>query len=483
MKKQNTLPIDINTNKLGDWLISRMHCERTWFEIAQTIRVKVLEALNELPDHPQLNELKKGTPFTYYHCLDVFEILKETEKDSKNILGFYSSPIYKKFSAIISLYQKKNIYLGETSQAFSRLCLNEVPYLKKIANENEKEIEFHGKKVSDYSKLAVDKKKEYEKELLKMKLEGKDLKNELLTLTHQLPAFFDEVIEEMVKFREIIKYFEDFSNFALGMEENCLLLPVSGLLLRKGKDVTVYEWKHGVEPIKIEKPTFNMVNDEPSHQSDEIDFGNDDIDFGDEDEIDFGDDINIEVVGDEVGIKEDGVARDDEALSLLEFPETNSLLISELKTLLFFLKMRLADENFESPADLLIGGLGDEPLLKKMTISDLKMYKEKVGTLMVKMTDEQKANLFKIKSSPHYVNVLVEGLEEKRGLEGKMLRLKELMEKKIESGIEKASLSKLELESMQTEIKYLKTHLEGTISKLYENRQINIMGAVNTALA
>lgn len=40
------------------------------------------------------------------------EILKETEADSKNIFGFYSSQRMKDWQEIIKLYEKDNVYLG-----------------------------------------------------------------------------------------------------------------------------------------------------------------------------------------------------------------------------------------------------------------------------------------------------------------------------------------------------------------------------------
>ena len=48
----------------------------------------------------------------YFVCLKIVEILKETESDSKNIFGYYSSQRMKDWIEIIKLYEKDNIYLG-----------------------------------------------------------------------------------------------------------------------------------------------------------------------------------------------------------------------------------------------------------------------------------------------------------------------------------------------------------------------------------
>ena len=41
------------------------------------------------------------------------EILKETEKESKNIFGMYSSQRMKDWRTIVSNYEKNSVYLGE----------------------------------------------------------------------------------------------------------------------------------------------------------------------------------------------------------------------------------------------------------------------------------------------------------------------------------------------------------------------------------
>lgn len=48
----------------------------------------------------------------YFHCLRIVDILKETEAESKNIFGRYSSQRMKDWQEIVKLYEKENIYLG-----------------------------------------------------------------------------------------------------------------------------------------------------------------------------------------------------------------------------------------------------------------------------------------------------------------------------------------------------------------------------------
>jgi len=43
----------------------------------------------------------------YFCCLKIVEILKETEKESKNMFGMYSSQRMKDWRTIVSNYEKK----------------------------------------------------------------------------------------------------------------------------------------------------------------------------------------------------------------------------------------------------------------------------------------------------------------------------------------------------------------------------------------
>ena len=63
------------------------------------------------------------------------DILKETEKNSKNIFGMYSSQRMKDWNHIISLYQKNNIYLAEAASILQRNVQFEIVALKKQINK------------------------------------------------------------------------------------------------------------------------------------------------------------------------------------------------------------------------------------------------------------------------------------------------------------------------------------------------------------
>jgi hypothetical protein len=71
----------------------------------------------------------------YFNCNQIVEILRETEKDTKNIFGMYSSQRMKDWANIVSMYQKNGVYLGEAASILQRNVAYEIPALKKQINK------------------------------------------------------------------------------------------------------------------------------------------------------------------------------------------------------------------------------------------------------------------------------------------------------------------------------------------------------------
>jgi hypothetical protein len=176
---------------------------------------------------------------------------------------------------------------------------------------------------------------------------------------------------------EACQAYQDFLKAALdeGVEEK--VVENLRFLIQHG-DVTTYQWKYGEKPLSVEQPEVVFADEEKSATettADEIDFGGDDkIDFGDDgavpsggddDVIDFGDDgadaidfgdsgteeaidfdienVDTSAIVVEAGGLAGGVAREEEALTLLDNRRTRALLLDELEELAGFLGQRLVE--------------------------------------------------------------------------------------------------------------------------------------------
>lgn len=148
----------------SDWILDRRHCPRDWQKSILPIRNKISLAIQDMPEHDEITSLLSGssklTPppgangsaseaesdvcgffvrlsaaIHYYNCLKIVEILKETEKNSKNIFGMYSSQRMKDWNAVIGLFQKNNVYLAEAASILMRNVQYEIPALKKAISK------------------------------------------------------------------------------------------------------------------------------------------------------------------------------------------------------------------------------------------------------------------------------------------------------------------------------------------------------------
>ncbi|KAL3985670.1 hypothetical protein ACH3XW_39565 [Acanthocheilonema viteae] len=483
MIDEKEIPIDIHSGKLLDWLLSRRHCNRDWQKNVMVIREKISAAIQDMPEDERIVKLLQGSYINYFHCVQIVNILKDTEKGTKNFLGYYSSQRMNDWMQIQQMYEKGNIHLAEAAQILQRMIQYEIPALKKQISKCDQTIIDCAKKERDYAKQMVDSKKQYEKELLKMGIKGIDLRREILSLLADLPSFLDEITRSISSLNEPLQYYEQFRAYLhLNETPNIVLLPLCRLLMEKGAEVTVYEWKNGVKPARIELPSLDGRVNEKANNAEEIDFG-DDLIIPDN-EIDFGDsEFQIDVIGDEKGDVNDGVARGLDALTILENPQTRNHIYFELRELEKFLLMRREDETTESISDIYILGMEERPAaLRKITVEKIDKWSMHVSQIINSLTDPQKAHLFRIRSSPQYVEKLMEILDQKRSLEERYRKMKDLMIEKqneMQMSIVKAHET---LDRICETSKILQKQIEEEISKMYKGRKVNIMGGINAAL-
>ena len=100
---------------------------KTFFQV----REKIGNALKDMPEHPEIRELLSGSNINFFNCVKIVEILKETEKDSKNFFGQYGSQRMTDWKEVLHLYESENIYLAEASQLLIQAVVYELPGLKK----------------------------------------------------------------------------------------------------------------------------------------------------------------------------------------------------------------------------------------------------------------------------------------------------------------------------------------------------------------
>lgn len=360
----------------------------------------------------------------------------------------------KDWAAVQRLYEKDSLYMGEAAQILARNVSYEIPSVRKQIAQFEKLSEEAAKKAQDSVKSENILKGEYSIACQQLGIKGDRIKAEVTEKLKDLPELQAEVAR---KIPDLSKAFDLYANFS----GNKYCLPLIKHIIKKG-NTTVYEYKYSEPPVSIEEPPLPYKLDDDDEHS-----GNNEIDFGDVQEdaggaIDFGDDlaadINSEVgeidwggdgaAGEEIqeidfniSLEESGivveehgmsggVAKDVEAFTILDSSQYRDTVLDELYELQSFLKMRLYELSTNDKVHIismsLLDGFTDHDAKTVTTMIAL------VEVVLTSLTTSLIQQLYQIKHSPKYVDILTNKLRHKlRAVEKLQTMQKVLKEKSI----------------------------------------------------
>ncbi|XP_036406392.1 CDK5 regulatory subunit-associated protein 3 [Megalops cyprinoides] len=501
MENVQNLPIDIQTSKLLDWLVDRRHCSLKWQTAVTAIREKINTAIQDMPENEEIKQLLSGSFIHYFHCLRIVEILKGTEASSKNIFGRYSSQRMKDWQEIVSLYEKDNAYLAEVASILVRSVSYEGPALRRqVAKAQQLQQELSRRELECQSR-AADMRERFYASCKQYGIKGENVARELQALVKDMPTVLGELGKEAASLEEPIQLYGAFTSFVCDWSEP--VLPMLTFAQQKG-NTTVYEWRVGSPPAVVERP---IVEEAPSDTvtEDTIDWGDsgegaggvqdfgivveDGVDWGislepsteeaSSDGIDWGEvdaaPVEIEVV--DVGTDcPEGVARGEDALSLLENPQTRGQFIDELMELEVFLCQRLSEMAEEGDVVAMSQFHLAPTVIQAQTRERVEGMLKAVRSLLDRLTNMRMQHLFMIQASPRYVERVSEVLRQKlKQADILVLKQATLVERRQEALEEQAKLEpRIDLLAVRTH--NLQRMIESDISKRYNNRPVNLMG-------
>nr|CAG4641774.1 EOG090X07S9 [Eurycercus lamellatus] len=502
MQEQN-IPIDIQTSKLLDWVINRRHCTKTWPQNLTMIREKINAAIQDMPEHKGITKLLTGTYINYFHCLQIVEILKETEADTRGIFGRYGSQRMKDWQEVVRLYEKDNIFLAESSQILMRNVAYEIPGIKKSITKCEQVQHECEKKEGECGKNAQDFRDKYKALCQQIGIEGSNIKKELSELLSSLPQMYKDVAQQAKKIKDASAFYRSFVGQMVSTNESLACLPVLQYIIEHG-NTTVYEWRYGEPPLRIEEPPLLIETETSSGSDDAIDFGDQAIDFGGDDveletgDIDWGqidmlpdaheavidftttDDATLDIVVQEAGV-EGGVAKDNEALTLLDYHKTRNMFVDDIMELEAFLRQRLMEMQSKSNQSQMGFSMSQSHHSSaEMSVQQLQSMISSVLSVAEAMNRPKLKNLALIRESPRYVDRVATSLQQHLKLADKMEgNGLAAAEKRRSTAAEQARLQPM-LKRLIDRTKELQAQIEQSISKKYNSRPVHITGGVAT---
>ncbi|NXJ39567.1 CK5P3 protein, partial [Ciconia maguari] len=419
-------PVSLPPTYLADWLVDRRHCNLKWQSQVLAVREKINAAIGDMPENEEIKQLLAGAYLHYFHCLRIVEILKGTEASTKNLFGRYSSQRMKDWQEIVSLYEKENTYLAELASLLVRSISYEIPSLRKQISRCQQAQQDFARREEECQLGAAELRERFFASCKQYGIAGDNVRQELLALVKDLPSLLSEIGAGASALSEAIELYQACVEFVCESSAE-LVVPLLRHVGKRG-NTTVYEWRTGLQPLRVERPEVEEVPEQP--KEDTIDWGDftleparvddaadggaqdEEIDWGitlepgpQDDGIDWGDgeseEVQITVLESSTEVPE-GVACGSDALTLLENTETRSQFIDELM------------EMEEEACIVAVSQFQLAPaVLQGQTSAHVGSLLATTRALLGQLCTRSMQHLFMILASPRYVDRVSELLRQK----------------------------------------------------------------------
>uniref|UniRef100_A0A8C3QMD0 CDK5 regulatory subunit associated protein 3 n=1 Tax=Cyanoderma ruficeps TaxID=181631 RepID=A0A8C3QMD0_9PASS len=478
------VPIDIQTGKLLDWLQDRRHCGRRWQAQVQRVRERIQAALRDMPEHPEIRDLLRGSYLHYFHCLRIVEILRGTEANTKNLFGRYSSQRMKDWQEIVSLYEKENAYLAELSSLLWRGVSYEVPALRRQLSRCQQAQQELARREDETQLGANELRERFLGSCRQYGIAVSDVRRELLAQVQALPSLLSRVGDGASALGDAIELYQACVAFVCD-SPGAEVLPLLRFVASHG-NCSVFRWRTGREPRGLERPELRAEPEPP--REDTIDWGDFPAEPPQGGDIDWG--ITVEAsaqVGDipvppnplADGGRGDprGTPRGHPGDSGDPGPAPRGCDPCPLSPQLeLFLAQRLLE--LEDEADVVaMSQLQMAPaLLQGQSGHRVRAQLATTRELLAQLCSRSVQHLCMILASPRYVERVAALLKQKL-LQADLLLAKRdaLAQKRHQALAEQAALEP-KLQQLQDKIKELQKLIEADISKRYKGRPVNLMG-------
>lgn len=186
----------------------------------------------------------------YFHCLQIIDILKTTEADTKSVFGRYGSQRMKDWLEIAKLYERDSIYLAEAAQSLVRNVNYELPSVKKQITKFDQLIDEAQKKIQDQTASETVLNAQRTALCQKLGIKGDNLRDEFSEKLKELPKLHTEIAALVKKLSQAVELYGKAS-------KNSECLPVLRHVIEKG-NTTAYEYIHHEAPLSIEEPPVQI---------------------------------------------------------------------------------------------------------------------------------------------------------------------------------------------------------------------------------
>ncbi|KAG7280637.1 hypothetical protein CRUP_023256 [Coryphaenoides rupestris] len=396
-----------------------------------------MENVQNIPIDIQTSKL---VDIHYFHCLRIVEDWQE----------------------ILSLYEKDNAYLAEVASLLSRSVSYEGPALRKQVAKAQQQQQDLSRRELECQSSSADLRERYYAACKQYGITGENVARELQALVKDLPSVLDEAGRDAAQLEEHIRLYTVFTNFVSDWSEQ--VLPLLSFVQKKG-NTTSYEWRTGNPPVVVEKPVMEEAPADTVTEETE-----------DEGAIDWGDNpVEIEVLDGGTDCPE-GVARGEDALTILENPQSRAQFIDELMELETFLAHRLAEMGEEADVVSMNQFQLAPSVIQGQSREHMQALQGVVSQLLGRLTSLRMQHLFMILASPRYVERVSETLRQKLKQADILVLKRTSLAESRQKALEEQARLEPRVDLLAKTTRELQKLIEADISKRYNSRPVNLMG-------
>ncbi|KAI9999267.1 hypothetical protein PInf_004087 [Phytophthora infestans] len=505
MADKRKLPIDIQYKQLLEALVDRRIVPNKWLEQHKQIRDAIAALYLELPLASEaLSKFRSKKPshedLNYFDCKFIFQCLEQSDEGaSKNFFGQYTSPVLKRWSALIRQYQKNNVFAAETARIIAQNTAFEIPFLKKSIQQNEKQVADNNRKMADLTRSIAEYKRKLETSCADMGIAGENFREELRRLPMELPSLFDGVAKAICsdEIATAIEYHQALQAYLHDCEIPVVVTESISSSSSKKKKKSKKQVEAAEEPeVTTDEPFelvlaphkfFAAIENCRHREVGEIDWGIETV-ASTEPAVTV-DDAPVEIDWDittsdavepvnEVSAPEaaDVATR----VGLLDDNEFRTRVLNDLLELRAFLRQRLVELSGSDSVAFANQFQGSSSLLEQQSTAKIEELQAAVDGAVSLLTSKRLQQLVLIKTSERYLDRHVASLEMLTKHMDKCGREIHALEDKNVDLIDATKNVQPQINALVATTKKLKKELEAALPPLFKGYKVNIVGEVNS---
>jgi len=220
------LPIDVNYQKLTDFLVARQKLPKDWHKRLQAINAKANAALKEAPAEA-LSKLPggaDGAPMDYARAVQLRDVFAATT--DRGLFGGLTGHAGT-WDKIVKAYENQAVFLGESAQMLVQNADYEIPFLRKQAQRCDAQVTDCQRRHAEYVRSAGQCAANFKAECERLGVDPTDVRGSLRGLAKELPQNLEKVADAVQtdKLGEAVAYYKAFSRYAHGTPDAEEMLP------------------------------------------------------------------------------------------------------------------------------------------------------------------------------------------------------------------------------------------------------------------